>query len=179
MKHQPAILTSCLARLLVAGAVIGSLTACSRDMSDLENYISEVKQREAGPIEPLPKLEPYKGFEYAAADLDDPFETLVETADETQPSSGIRPDFDRRKEPLEQFPLDSLRMRGILQQGERKFALIVTPEGIIHRAKVGDHMGKNYGRILQITETRIKLREIVPDGLGGWMEREASVALSE
>jgi len=93
--------------------------------------------------------------------------------------SKVRPDLNRPREPLEEYPLDSLRMVGILELKGTRWALIKTPDETIHRVRVGNYMGQNHGRITRITETQVDLIEIVPDGLGGWMERKAQVALVE
>lgn len=156
------------------------LGGCSQDMSDLRNYAEKVKQRKAGPVEPIPELAPYEEFTYQAGDLDDPFaRRLAGGGQQEGGNAGIRPDADRAKEPLEEFPLDALSMSGILESKDHRWALIRSPQGTIHRVQVGDHMGMNYGRITQITPTRIDLVEIVPDGLGGWMERDASIAVKQ
>ncbi len=93
--------------------------------------------------------------------------------------SGIRPDVNRPREALEEYPLDSLRMVGTLEQGGQMWALVRAEDGTIHRVQPGNYVGQNYGRITRITESKIELVEIVPDGLGGWMERPATLALSE
>ena len=93
--------------------------------------------------------------------------------------SGIAPDFNRRKEELESYSLDSIRMVGILEQLGVTWGLVKTKEGTIHRVKTGNYMGQNHGRIVQISEDRIDLTEIVQDGTGGYSERQASLALAE
>jgi len=169
---------------LAALALAGLLTACSNDpTTDLEVYIEEVKSQQKSNIEPLPEFEPFDSFEYAASELHDPFTPPVFTqapAAVAQTSgSGIKPDFDRPTEPLEEYPLDSLRMVGTLEQYEDNWALVLDTDDTIHRVQHGNHIGQNHGKIIRVTEFEVELTEIIPDGLGGWMERPASIAISE
>lgn len=93
--------------------------------------------------------------------------------------NGVKPDFDRPPEPLEEYPLDSLRMVGTLEQHNETWALILDTDDTIHRVQNGNYMGQNHGKIIRVTEFEVELTEIIPDGLGGWMERPASIAISE
>jgi len=150
---------------------------------DLESWVEEVRSRQNSRIEPLPEFKPYETFLYQAQDLRSPFQPgesrTLKVPGEEPKGSGIRPDMNRVREPLEEYPLDSLRMVGTLEQGGQSWALVQTKEGTIHRVQPGNYLGQNYGRITRITESQIELVEIVPDGLGGWMERPATLALSE
>ncbi len=165
--------------LALAALVLGG---CAGDLSDLEAWVQEVRARQKGRIEPLPEVKPYETFAYAAQDLRDPFTPPSEEAVLPVLAGGgskVRPDLNRPREPLESYPLDSLRMVGVLELKGTRWALIKTPDDTIHRVRVGNYMGQNHGRITRITETEVDLIEIVPDGLGGWMERKAKVALAE
>ena len=97
----------------------------------------------------------------------------------TSGAGTIRPDVNRPNEPLEEFPLDALRMVGTITMQQRAFALIRAPDAVVHRVSVGDHLGQNYGKITGISETEVVLMEIIPDGLGGYIQRPASVALTQ
>ncbi|GIX22435.1 MAG: fimbrial protein [Gammaproteobacteria bacterium] len=165
---RPLLLTT-----LCAGA-----TACAPGLSDLEQYVESTRNKYQGSVEPLPLIEPYQSYKYAALDRRDPF-TEPQREQAAPPASGPRPDMQRRKEPLEAFPLDSLRMVGTLERQGEVWGLVRDPNGTIHRVKPGNHMGQNYGEIVRITESRIELVELVPDGLGGWMERKAQLSLTE
>ncbi|RMD70075.1 MAG: hypothetical protein D6819_05205 [Gammaproteobacteria bacterium] len=165
-------------RLPLWGILSALLLGCqshSDPMADLKAYVRSLPEKYKGRIEPLPKFEPFKPYTYHAG-LRDPF-VLPKKAPE-EASSGIHPDVNRPKEPLERFPLDALRMVGTLQKEGELWALVKDPEGVVHRVRVGQHMGQNYGRIVRITPSRIDLIEIVPDGKGGWKERPAKVELS-
>ena len=169
---------------LLATSVLVSLVGCSSDpTADLEVYVEEVKSNQTASIEPLPEFEPYESFTYDAVDLRDPFTPPVFSHPKTTiaqaSGNGIKPDFDRATEPLEEYPLDSLRMVGTLAQYEDNWALINDTEGTIHRVQLGNYAGQNHGKITRITEFEVELTEIVPDGIGGWIERQASIAISE
>lgn len=166
------------ALLLVAA---GLLAGCAQDMSDLEEYALEVKSRKSRSIEPIPQPTPYEPFAYEPGERRDPFLPILRSREEAVAGAGgsgaVRPDTDRPKEPLEEFPLDALRMVGTITLQSRAFALIKAPDAVVHRVTIGDHLGQNYGKITGISETEIVLMEIIPDGFGGWMQRPASVAL--
>ena len=162
----------------------GLLLACaSESTTDLEFYVEEVKSQQKANIEPLPEFEPYESFSYQATDLRDPFTeptfSQPRAATMQASGSGITPDFDRPTEPLEEFTLDSLRMVGTLEQYEETWALINDTDGTIHRVQPGNFAGQNYGKIFRITEYKVELTEIIPDGIGGWVERQASISISE
>ncbi len=156
--------------------ILGILTACSEDMSDLERFVSETKQKHQGEVEPLPEIEPYRSFEYDSSILEDPF--VVEQEIDEVPT-GPKPDEDRRKEPLEFFPLDTLKMVGILEQENAMWGLIKDADGTIHRVQPGNYAGENDGKIISVEETKISISELIPDGQGAWMDRDASLALGD
>lgn len=161
---------------LLAAAVL--LTAgCSRGMSDLESYIAEVKARPGGLIEPLPEIKTYETFAYEAGDARSPF--VPDSPAAGRSDNGVRPDADRKREFLEGFPLDTLRMVGTLNMDGRLYGLVQASDRLIHRVVVGNYLGQNDGRIISITDSAIQLLEIIPDGLGGYTERAASIGLGE
>ncbi len=169
-------------RLGLLLTVVISLTACSGGMEDLRSWVAEKKSTTAPPIEPLPEIKPYETFEYDAQRLRDPFrlgESLARSEEIAATGSGPRPDPNRRKELLESFPLDALSMVGTFERSPDVWGLVLDPEGLIHRVTPENFMGQNHGRILAIYEDRIDLVELVPDGLGGYLEREASLALDD
>lgn len=159
------------------------LVACDNNqMGDLQNFVAEVKSRKAGRITPLPEIKPIETFIYTASTKRNPFAFSVGEEPEKEidlPDSGIRPDTLRRKEELEDFPLDSLRMVGTLEQHGNTWGLVRSQEGTIYRIQPDNYMGQNHGRITRILEDQIELIEIVPDGQMGYMERPASLSLSE
>jgi len=164
--------------MLLAG---GGLYGCGGDMDDLDKYINEIKSKPGGRIEPLPEIRPYEVFTYIAdaEGLRSPFipDTRQIRADTS--GSGTRPDADRSREFLEQFPLDTLRMVGTLELGGTNFGLVQTSDGLIHRVIPGNYMGQNDGRITAVNDSDIELIEIISDGLGGYLERQAAVGLAD
>jgi type IV pilus assembly protein PilP len=168
-------------KLAVAVAIPLLLSACGGSgMSDLEQFVAEVKARKPTPIKPLPEIKQIETFTYVPGDRRDPFrpESQAEMAG-GEGAGGVTPDKMRRKEELEEFPLDSLRMVGTLHLGDTMWGLIKNKEGTIYRVKVGNYMGQNNGQITLISEEEIELTEIIPDHKGGYQERQATVALSE
>jgi len=91
---------------------------------------------------------------------------------------GIRPDMDRRMEPLEAYPLESLKMVGTLTKGKMVHALVQADKNL-HQVKIGNYMGQNFGIITDINENEVKLKELVPDSLGDYMERTSTLQLQE
>ncbi len=168
---------------MAAVFVCVALTACSdNQMADLHEFVNEVKSRPAGRITPLPEIKPIETFIYTASDKRNPFAFSVGEEPEMAidlPDNGIRPDTLRRKEELEDFPLDSLRMVGTLEQAGNTWGLVRSQEGTIYRVQPDNYMGQNHGRITRISEDQIELIEIVPDGQSGYMERPAALSLSD
>lgn len=162
----------------------GLLSGCEeRSKADLEAYVMEVLAREGGEVEPIPEIKPYEVYTYRSADGKDPFGAFdVEPPEQERQqasNNGLTPDFNRIREELETTTLDSLRMVGTLEQDEQRWAIVRSPDGVIHRVQVGNYLGRNHGRIQSIDESGIALLEIIADGLGGWQERTASLALVE
>ncbi len=150
------------------------ISACSEGISDLERFVAETQQKHQGEVDPLPEIEPYRSFTYDASVLSDPF-VVEQKIDES--TSGPKPDAGRRKEPLEFFPLDTLKMVGILQLENTMWGLIRDSEGTIHRVQAGNYAGENDGKIIGVSETTISISELIPDGLGAWVDRPASLNL--
>lgn len=157
-----------------------TLVACgSAKIGQLEAYRDRIAARPPGAIEPLPAFRPPTTFLYEPQERRDPFVMDLESEEvavRRQPS-GLAPDPLRRKEELEQYPLDALRMVGTLRQEDTMWALVKTKDGRLHRVGVGNYLGKNNGQITLISEDEIQLTEIVPDGAGDWRERQSAIAL--
>ena len=161
--------------------LLAGIAGCSNpDMRDLRGFVEEVKQRPPGRIEPLPEIPEIQTYAYSSQDLRNPFapEAVEEKETTVSQGTGLMPDFNRRKEELEAFPLDSLRMVGTLEQQNAFWALIKTSEGTVHMVKSGNYLGLNFGKINSINEDKIELTEIIKDGQGGYIERQAEVALA-
>ena len=158
------------------------LTGCGGDnMQDLRDYVADVKTRKKGRIEPLPEIKQIETYVYSAGDRRDPFTSSESGSTEVAQTvvNGLAPDPLRRKEELEGFALDSIRMVGTLEQKDSIWGLVTTKDGTIFRVKPGNYMGRNNGQITRISEEQIELTEIVSDGRGGYRERQASLAVNE
>ncbi len=164
-------------KLLMLAGLAGALglSGCSDGLDDLRADIEKAKQRPGGRIQPLPEVRPYISHEYQMTDRRSPF--LQSLAGENP--SGPRPDVQRPREYLEQFPLDTLKMVGTLRLGGADYGLVQTRDGLIHRVLPGNHLGQNDGRVMSVSDARITVIEIIPDGLGGYLERPAALALSD
>lgn len=170
------------ARLVVLGLSLGLLSGCgvSNDFDDLRRYMDEVRAKPKGTIEPLPAFVPYEAFTYSAASLRHPFQPpmKIDLAQRQKGSKDIQPDETRVKQFLEDFNIENFIMVGTLTNDAGKYALIRGGEGV-HRVKVGDYLGRNHGRIVEVSEAEVNVLEIVPDGEGGWLERPRSLTLKE
>lgn len=163
-----------------APAVAVLLTACSgSEYPDLDSYMAEVKARPAGHIQPIPTFTAYKAFTYGAAGLRSPFQPPVEVREITrlQKLTNVRPDLNRTKEYLEQFNIDSLSMVGTVQMSGTLWGLLQDAEGSVHRVRMGNYVGKNHGRIVELTESYVALIEIVSNGPDEWVERPRKLQL--
>jgi len=163
--------------LIVATLAVLSLSGCSNGMEQLRQQVAEIKSRPGEAIEPLPEIKPYEAFAYNASSLRSPFVPTPPARNDL--AAGVRPDVKRPREFLEQFPLDTLRMVGTLALQGRNYGLVQGKDGLVHRVLNGSFMGQNDGRIVSISPTKISIIEIVPDGLGGYIERPAALALTE
>lgn len=165
------------------GAIVLSLLlfGCSNSerRAELESYVKRIKSRTIKEIEPLPEIKPYEIFTYSAMNLHSPFVPTImqEVAKKMVVENGIHPDLNRRKEALENFPLDSLRMVGTLEKSSKKWVLIVDPTGTVFRISKGNYIGQNHGHIDSISDEKVMVTEIIPDPMGGWRERKASISL--
>lgn len=159
-----------------------ALGGCSGEQhSDLRQFVKDSDNLPRGRIPPLPEVKPYEAFTYNAFDLLDPFvPRKIEPPKGTAVAGGIKPpDPNRRKEPLEAYPLENLKMVGTLEQKHQFSALIKTPDKNLFRVSPGNFMGQNFGRITAITETEIKLKELVQDSGGAWKEEERTMLLQD
>jgi len=181
MEYAALKIRARLAKGLILALAMFGLAACGGDNDDLDQYINEVKARPGGRIEPLPEITPYEVFTYVAdaEGVRSPFLPDTPQVATSGVGGGIRPDSDRSREFLEGFPLDTLRMVGTLNIGETMYGLVQTSDGLIHRVVPGNYIGQNDGRINDITDSEIELIEIISDGIGGYIERDAAVSLSD
>ena len=153
------------------------LTACSEEFQDIKDFIKESDKAPRGRVEPLPEVKPYEPFIYSAFDLPDPFKPRKIEPVKGAGSSKLQPDLNRRKEALESYPLENLRMVGTLERNKVVYALIKSPDNNLFRIKTGNYMGQNFGLVTDVTESSLKLKELVQDSTGDWTERESRLQL--
>lgn len=154
------------------------LAGCGKDeFADLRTFLAQAGKGAQQKLEPLPPVKAQEEFSYDPGELPDPFRPR--SMKPSKGGGGIQPDLNRPKGPLEQEPLDSLRMVGTLSKGGRLYALVRRPDNTLYRVATGDHIGLNFGVILSISESSMEIKEIVQDGAGDWTESKASMALQE
>jgi type IV pilus assembly protein PilP len=164
-------------RVALLATTLGFLGGCGDDLDELQSRVDEIRSAPGTGIEPLPEVKPYETFDYAAGEERSPFEPGMSPA--ANAPNAIRPDYSRPREFLEQFSLDTLRMVGTVKLQGRLYGLVQSRDGLVHRVLPGNRLGQADGRITAIDEDKISLTEIVPDGMGGFIERPAALALSE
>jgi len=166
--------------IILAGAV---LAGCSgANLEDLEQWTATAYADRKPRVEPLPEIRPHEGYTYTATNLSDPFNE--ENLRPARPTSGGNrgdkgPDPTRRKEPLEAYPLDALRMVGTLVQDSKVWVVVRAPDGSVHHAQVGNYVGQNFGQIKSINEEKALVTELIQDPNGKWIDREANLSVSE
>ena len=165
-----------IARVVCAVALAGCVTAgCSGGQSDLQNWIAATKKKPGGHIQALPEVKPYESFVYGAGNMRSPFQP--QGAGGAQAS--LRANSRRNREFLENFSLDTLKMVGTFKVGNNFYGLVQSKDGLVHKVQPGNYLGQNDGKVTDITGGKISLVEIIPDGLGGYIERPASLALTD
>jgi type IV pilus assembly protein PilP len=173
MKKQYSVLSLLL--------FVALLSACQqREKQDLSQFIADAARMKAADIEPLPDIKPVKTFAYSAQEFAEPFNVenlkpkLVVSS-----RSGVGPDTNRRREPLENYPLDSLKMVGTLFRENEQRAILKTPEGAVQTAVVGNYLGQNYGKIISIDENEIVVKEQVLNSAGTWVGSDSSIKVDQ
>jgi type IV pilus assembly protein PilP len=154
-----------------------SLAGCSGGQSDLQKWIADTKKKPGGRIQALPEVKPYETYVYSAAKMRSPFQPQGPNAGNGLAS--VRANTRRNREFLEGFSLDTLKMVGTFKVGSSFYGLVQSKDGLVHKIQPGNYLGQNDGKVTEITGGKISLVEIIPDGLGGYIERPASLALTD
>jgi len=172
-------------RWLALGAAGAALAGCmSSDESEIKNWMKSVKDSTHVTTEPVPPPKEFAPFVYDSGGAVEPFDPqkiLMAVARQQQArasASAVKPDLERRREVLEGFPLDQIRMVGMMRQGGINVALLET-NGSTHMVRIGNYLGQNFGLVTRITETEVMVKEIVQDAAGEWVERPAKLELQE
>ena len=164
-------------RLLIPAAML-VLGGCSSEIDELKQFVRDSDKGIPRRVEALPAVKPFEPFAYEGFDLPDPFKPRKLAAPKEGAGGGVAPDLNRRKEPLEAFPLEQLKMVGTLSQNKETYAL-VRADKTLYRVKRGNYMGQNFGLVTDVTDSEIKLKEIVQDSAGDWAERQSVLPLLE
>lgn len=167
---------------VLAAALLMGLAGCSDpQLGMLDRELAEIRSNPgATPRVTLPDIPDYEALPYDEADRRSPFVArLPETEQPPRGSEGLAPDLTRSREPLEAFSLGQLDLVGTLTSGGQPSALVRSPSGTVHRLRVGNHMGSDFGRIISITSSSVQLIEVVPTGRGGWIERTTQLTLND
>jgi len=170
------------AAIITAAAALALAGCDSGEQTELRSELAAMTKDVRGKVDPLPVVKPYEPLPYTAYDLPDPFGpakiALVAKGPGQGSGGGLKPDLNRPKEPLEAFPLESLKMVGTLERGKQTFGLVKADAGL-YRVRIGNYLGQNFGVITKISDSEITLRELVQDAGGDWSERESTLLLQE
>jgi type IV pilus assembly protein PilP len=155
----------------------------NNDSQPLGTYIEQVKAKPKAAFEPLPTLDIADRFVFKADGLRDPFQRPENRNQpkqlDTPLANGIKPDLRRKKEALEAYALDGLKMVGTLSNQTGLWALVRAQDASVHRVKAGNHMGQHDGHVVRISKDKIEVMEIVPDKPGAWREQLAVLILAK
>lgn len=154
------------------------LVACSSgEHDDLRQWMNEASKGMKGRIPPLPQVKPYEPVPYDAGNLLDPFKPgKIGVEQRKSGGGGLQPDLYRPREPLEAYPLESLKYVGVMTKKGVSYAIIQV-DGSLYQARVGSYMGQNFGVTTRISESEVTLKELVQDSAGDWAERESTLLL--
>lgn len=169
-----------MSRASAAIVLLGlALAGCGGDVhEDIKAWMKESTLGLKGRVPPLPEIKAFPIVSYDADDKLDPFKPVGIDPEKKVAGGGVKPDLERRREPLESFPLESLKMVGLLENGKLKHALI-RGDKAIYQVKMGNYMGQNFGIVTDISDKEVQVRELVQDPGGDWVERTSKLQLQE
>jgi type IV pilus assembly protein PilP len=169
-------------RFSLLALVSVALLGCSGEQDELQQWMEQQKREVKPNVEPLSPPKKFNPQPYVALTGVEPFSqqklTVALKQEARQPNSLLAAEINRRKEPLEAYPLDSMSMVGSVVREGRPYALLRV-DNLLYQVKQGDYLGQNYGKITKISETDVALREIVQDAAGEWIERTSALQLQE
>lgn len=154
------------------------LVACTGgDNQDLRQWMSEAGKDIKGKVPPLPEVKPYEPVAYDAGSLLDPFKpSKIGPEQKKNAGGGLQPDLDRPREPLEAYPLESLKYVGVMTKKNVSYA-IVQVDSALYQVRVGNYMGQNFGVITKVAESEVTLKELTQDSAGDWVEKTSVLLL--
>ncbi|MGB0937025.1 MAG: pilus assembly protein PilP [Colwellia sp.] len=161
-------------------AMLVLLGGCFDDTTELKATMKQIRENTTTYIEPMPAVKPFNHFAYSAQELRSPFilpkpEVLQQNVQ--QMAGCLSPDPRRNKQPLEQYPLNDLSMRGTIGDADILWALIEATDATLHRIKIGSYLGLYDGQVTEVTDQHVKVLELTPDGAGCWVESETVMKL--
>jgi type IV pilus assembly protein PilP len=167
-------------KLIVCVASLSLVASCFDDTTDIKAHITEVKATTKNYIEPMPEVNPFIHIGYSAEQLRSLFvlpkpEVIQQKIQ--QMAGCLSPDTGRRKQPLEKYALSDLSMRGTLGDADMLWALLEASDASLHRVALGNYLGLYNGRITKVSESKVRITELAPDGAGCWVEREATLSI--
>ena len=158
------------------------LAACGGEQEELQSWMEQQKREVKPNVAPLSPPKRFDPQPYQAAQTVEPFSSqklaVALKQEARQPNSLLAAEMNRRKEPLEAYPLDSMSMVGSVSRQGRPYALLRV-DNLLYQVKLGDYLGQNYGKVVKITETEVGVREVVQDAAGEWIERPSALQLQE
>jgi len=167
---------------MVSALVLAALAGCGAEQEELSQWMEQQKREVKPNVQPLSPPKKFNPQPYVALNGVEPFSsqklTVALKQEARQPNSLLAAEINRRKEPLEAYPLDSMRMVGSVTRSGAPYALLRV-DNLLYQVKQGDYLGQNYGKITKISETDVALREIVQDAAGEWIERSSALQLQE
>lgn len=163
-------------KFLVLVCVLIASCSGGGDHEDLRQWMNDATKDIKGKVPPLPQVKPYEPVAYDAGNLIDPFKPAKITPERKQRGGGVQPDFDRPREPLEAYPLESLKFVGVMTRKNASYAIIQV-DGSLYQVRTGNYLGQNFGVITKVSESEVVLKELVQDAAGDWIERVSSLLL--
>ncbi len=168
-------------RVILSLLLVWLVVGCAPKTDDLQQFVLEAKQNAQPHIEPYPEFSPTPPFVYSAAELPSPFVNMAEKGEQmvalTQ-ADCLQPDVKAPKQALQRYGVDAMEFQGVYSLGDTQWALIMTNDGRLHKAKKGDRLGLFFGRIVDISNNQIRFQELVPDGTGCWQHKTSSISMS-
>ena len=163
-------------KILVSVCIVLASCAQSGDQQDLQQWMNDAAKGIKGRIPPLPQVKPYEPVAYDVGNLVDPFKPAKIAPEGKKGGGGVQPDFDRPREPLEAYPLESLKYVGVMSKKKVSYAIVLV-DGSLYQVRTGNYLGQNFGVVTKISEAEVVLKELVQDAAGDWVERVSSLQL--
>lgn len=170
-------------RYVMIAMLLSCLSGCSDGgMQDVKQWMAEVKSQTRVSVPKLSEPKKFTPFTYSEKDVVDPFNptklTIALAKMQPHSNSALKPNMERRREPLESYPLDSVAMVGTVKKAGTTYA-VLRVDKLVFDAKVGNRIGQNFGEILAITDTEVDISERIQDASDEWVERKTTLELQE